>query len=404
MCTALVLAFLLAWQGNPYNDGLKALDEKRYDAAVEDFTKAIAADASDYTAHFNLALAYGLLRKDAEAAVEYRKTLELKPGLYQAQLNLGMLLVRDGQNAEAKTVLSAAVAQKPQEFRPNYLLGEALLGEKQPAEAEKLFTSALAIDPKSAAAELGLARALARQDRLADAAPHFQKAGDLDPKFNDGLLELAGLYEAARKYPEAAELYAKFPGDPAAREHLASMLLAGGKTADSVKEFEAVVAQSPTPANRAALADAYVLNKQPDKAQPLVEQLLQADPGNYQLILMNARILRDQRKFQPAAQAFYQALRIKPDVPETWSDLAGILVLIDDYGHALAALDKVRALNGEKPGHIYLRAIIYDKVRQIKPALASYKEFLAVSGGKYPDEEFKARQRARILQTELDKR
>src|SRR6185312_3320789 len=100
MCTALVLAFLLAWQGNPYNDGLKALDEKRYDAAVEDFTKAIAADASDYTAHFNLALAYGLLRKDAEAAVEYRKTLELKPGLYQAQLNLGMLLVRDGQNAE----------------------------------------------------------------------------------------------------------------------------------------------------------------------------------------------------------------------------------------------------------------------------------------------------------------
>ena len=34
MCTALVLAFLLAWQGNPYNDGLKALDEKRYDAAV----------------------------------------------------------------------------------------------------------------------------------------------------------------------------------------------------------------------------------------------------------------------------------------------------------------------------------------------------------------------------------
>ena len=217
-------------------------------------------------------------------------------------------------------------------------------------------------------------------------------------------MELAALYEAAKKYPEAAELYAKFPDDPGAREHLASMLLAGGKTADSVKQFEAVVAQSPTSANRAALADAYVLNKQPDKAQPLVEQLLQTDPGNYQLILIYARILRDQRKFQPAVQEFEKALRIKPDVAETWSDLAGILVLIDDYGHALAALDKVRALHGEKPGHIYLRAIIYDKARQIKPALASYKEFLAVSDGKYPDEEFKARQRARILQMELNKR
>lgn len=404
MWTAAVLALVLAWQGNPYNDGLKALDEKRYEAAVEDFTKAIAADASDYTAHFNLALAYGLLRKDAEAIAEYRKTLELKAGLYQAQLNLGMLLVRNSRGGEAVPVLAAAVARKPAEFRPNYLLGEALLGEKQPAEAEKSFQAALAITANSSAAELGLARALAQQNRLADAALHFQKAAELDPKYNDALLELAGLYEAARQYPEAAALYAKFPDDPGAREHLATVLLAGGKTADSVKEFEAVVAKSPTPANRAALADAYVLNKQPDKAQPLVEELLRTDSNNYQIILMYARILRDQRKFQPAAQEFYKALKIKPDAAETWSDLAGILVLVDDYGNAMAALDRVRALHGEKPGHVYLRAIIYDKVRQLKPALASYKQFLEEAGGKYPDEEFKARQRARIIQTELNRR
>lgn len=52
-----VLAALLFFQtAGPAADGLKALDEGRYDAAAQSFTKAIEADPSDYTAHFNLAL------------------------------------------------------------------------------------------------------------------------------------------------------------------------------------------------------------------------------------------------------------------------------------------------------------------------------------------------------------
>src|SRR5579863_2397114 len=115
--TALVL--FLAFQANLSEQGLKALDEKRYDAAVASFTQAIAADPKDYSAHFNLALADSLLGKDAEAIAEYKKTLELKPDLYQAQLNLGISLLRQKHPADAVPVLTAAVAQKPKEYRPN---------------------------------------------------------------------------------------------------------------------------------------------------------------------------------------------------------------------------------------------------------------------------------------------
>jgi tetratricopeptide (TPR) repeat protein len=402
--TAAALALFLAWQGNPYDDGMKALDEKRYEAAVENFTRAIAADGSDYTSHFNLALAYSLLKKDSEAVTEYRKTLELKPGVYQAQLNLGMLLIRDRQTAEAETVLAAAVAQRPLEFRPIYYLAEAQLADASYAEAEKSYLAALTIDAKSAAAELGLAHAIAKQNRLPDAVPHFEKAAELDPKYNDGLLELAGLYEDAKDYAKAGELYAKFPDNPAAQEHRAAMLLAAGQASAAVKQFEAAVAQSPTEGNRLALVDAYLVNKQPEKALPLIEQLLQAKPADYNLIVNHARVLRNMRKFNPAIQEFFKAAQMKPDEPENWSELAVLLVLQDDYGRALGALDRVRALHAEKPGHIYLRAIVLDKVHQIKPALATYKEFLAASEGKNPDEEFKARQRVRILENQLNRR
>jgi hypothetical protein len=81
-----------------------------------------------------------------------------------------------------------------------------------------------------------------------------------------------------------------------------------------------------------------------------------------------------------------------------------MLILTEDYAQALAALDKVRALGAEKPAHHYFRAIVLDKHRQYKPALESYQRFLATSEGKYPDEEFKARQRVRIIEKELNKR
>jgi hypothetical protein len=53
---------------------------------------------------------------------------------------------------------------------------------------------------------------------------------------------------------------------------------------------------------------------------------------------------------------------------------------------------------------LYFRAISYDHLHMLKDAVAAYNKFLASSQGKNPDEEFKARQRARILQEQLDKR
>src|SRR5271166_4802423 len=123
--TALLVLFL-AFQSNYYEQGVKALDDKRYQSAVDDFLKAIEAEPKDYTAHFNLALAYSLLGKDTEAVNEYRKVLELQPGLYQANLNLGITYVRLKQPSQAVPYLTDAVAGKPKEYRPNYNLASAL--------------------------------------------------------------------------------------------------------------------------------------------------------------------------------------------------------------------------------------------------------------------------------------
>src|SRR3954462_13599892 len=115
---AILAAFLLLQTPDYTADGLKALDENKVETAAQLFAKAVEADPKDYGAHFNLALAYSLLGKDSEGVAEYRKALELKPGLYEAELNAGILLMRQKNPADALPLLAQAAEQKPDEFRP----------------------------------------------------------------------------------------------------------------------------------------------------------------------------------------------------------------------------------------------------------------------------------------------
>lgn len=398
------LHLFLAFQSNFYERGLKAMQEQRYQAAVEDFTNAIAAEPKDYALHFNLALAYSLLNKDTEGIAEYRKVLELKPDLYQAQLNIGMLLLRQKQMAEAISPLTAAAGQKPKEFRPNFYLAEALGGAGEWAKAEDAYRVALELDPKSAPAESGLGRAIAKQDHLVEAEPHFRKAAELDPAYKDSLLELAASFESHNQPDGAIQIYRQFPENAGAQERIGALLIKEGKAAEAVEKLEAAVGSSPTTANKAALATAYLKNKQPDKAFPLIQQLLQGQPNDFELRMVYGRLLRDSRKFPEASQQFYRATQLQETSPEAWSELAATLVMAENYPAALGSLDKLAALHAEKPGHVYLRAIVLDKIKQQKPAVESYERFLSMSNGQSPDEEFKARQRVRILKKELSKR
>ncbi|MGC8794904.1 MAG: tetratricopeptide repeat protein [Bryobacteraceae bacterium] len=401
---AATLWLALAQQPDAAQQGLKALEENRYEEAAAWFARAVQSDPNDYGALFHLALAESLLGKDEEAIAGYKRVLELKPGLYEAELNLGILLLRRKRADEAIPHLESAVRQKPEAARARLHLGLALLETGRYEQAQQALQEAVKLEPGSALAHLGLARALARRDRIEEAAPHFRKAAELDASFQDALAELAALYEAKGKREEAIALYARFPENPGARERLGQLLLEAGHPQEAIPHLEWAVTHSPTRANRTALAIAYSRSGQPDKALEQMRQAIATAPDDPELHLLYGRLLRDQKRFAEAAGEFHRYAQARPDSLEGWNELAAMLVSLGQHTEALKALDRVRALGGETAGHHYLRAIVLDKMRDYKGALAAYQAFLAASQGKFPDEEFKARQRVRIIQKELERR
>jgi tetratricopeptide (TPR) repeat protein len=243
-----------------------------------------------------------------------------------------------------------------------------------------------------------------QESKLSDGAEHFRAAASLDPQYKGGLLELAAAYEKSKQLPEAAEIYRQFPENPAAKERLGQLLLQVGNFTAAIPRLEAAVKESPSVANRLALADAYKLNKQTDKAVEQLQFAVASGPSNYDLRMDLGRELRDQRKFVLAAQQFAAAAKLRPDSVKAWNELAAVLVVNEDYAGGLAALDRVRALGQEVPGDLYYRAISLEKLRQPKPAMEAYRQFLATDGGKMPDQEFQARQRVRIIESELNRK
>lgn len=397
-------AFLVApGQAVSQQEGLQALERHDYKQAEQIFSKLAAGDPKDYAALFNLALAETALKKDGEAAEHYKQVLTLKPRLYEAELNLGMLYLGDQRPADAVPLLREAETQKPDQARPKRYLGDGLFATGDFAGAADAYRKALALDPKMAAAELGLGQSLERQGKLDDALPHYRQAATLDPKLNSYLLELAVAFSKANRPNEAISLLKNFPNDVGAREELGRLYLASNRPADAVQEFEAAAQISPTPANRLALATAYLKNNQSDLAAPILVQALAADPNDYDLRMAIGRIDRDKRDYASAADQFSSAARLRPDSVEAWNEAASAFVLAGLYPQALSALDRVHALNAEKAGNFYLRAIVLDKLHQVKPALASYQRFLQLSQGEHPDQEFLARQRSRILEREASR-
>lgn len=399
---ALLFAFHLA--PDLQEDGLKALERKEYPQAEQIFTKLIAQDPKDYSAFFNLALAESLLNKPEQAAEHYKQTLALKPKLYEAELNLGLLYLQQKQYAEAIPHLQAVVEQKPNQLRSRLYLADAQLATNQFPAAQQNYEAALKLDAKSAPTELGLGQSLMKQGKLDEALPHYNQAAVLDASFKEYLVELSSAFEKEGRKDEAISLLKQFPENVAVREQLGQIYLSEKKPDLAIPEFAYAVEKSPTTANQLALATAYLQNKQPDQAAPLVEKLLAANPNDFDLQLLAGRLTRDHRDFRNAANRFLAAAKLKPDSDEAWSELAGACIMAELYPQALMALDQVRRLNAEKPGHFFFRAIVLDKLQQPKPALESYQKFLALSQGKSPDEEFKARQRVRILEKEVNRR
>ena len=396
---------------NPLND---LLDEAQADIDKNDFTAAIAplqkfiAEKPDVAfAHFQLAYVYTALKRPDDAQPEYEKCLALDPKMPEAQLNLGILLL-DRDPKSAVPPLQKSVELLPSQSRPRFLLGLAQERSADYAAAAQSFEGAARLDPKDSDALLELGRVYLKLDRPADAEPKFRAALALDSASPEALHGLALALDAQKK-PGAIPAYRAYlavrPQDAAAHSRLVHCLVEQGQGDAAAAELEKDPAgTSPTLDDLKLRADIEIAQKRFDAAISTLKQAVALAPKDAQLHAGLGRTYMQVRDFPNAERELKLALQLDRTNITYAKDLSSTYYLAGNYAATLALLDAIAKAETPSAGTWFIRALCYDKLGQVQPALDAYRKFLELDGNKNPDQVWQANQRIHVLEKMAEKK
>jgi predicted Zn-dependent protease len=126
--------------------------------------------------------------------------------------------------------------------------------------------------------------------------------------------------------------------------------------------------------------------------------LLAASPEDPALLVAHGQNLVRQLRYAEAFAAFDKATKLDPASGDGWSGLAFAASRTNQPSITLHALTMRSKYLPEVPSTYFLWATSYDSMHERTEAISYYHHFLESSAGKFPDQEWQARQRLLLLE------
>jgi Tfp pilus assembly protein PilF len=268
--------------------GVVALQDKRYEAALEALRCAVAADAKQAHYHSNLALAYRGLGRLAEAEGALGDALRVDPASAEIHNNRGTVLLE---------------------------LGRA-------ADAEAAWRDAIRLQPRHADAHANLGTVMQRAARWDEAERALWKALELDPRHRLARTNLGLVYHAQQKWAEAEEVWRALlrvdPGSAEAHNALGALLFEQGRTLEAEGPLREAIRLKPAYAEALTNLGAVLVElDRAAEAEPSLREAVRLGPQSSKALNNLGVALQALERSTEADALFAEALRIKPDHART---------------------------------------------------------------------------------------
>ncbi|GAC1644015.1 MAG: hypothetical protein NVS9B15_00820 [Acidobacteriaceae bacterium] len=331
-----------------------AIENRDFAGAVELLQKYTTAKPDDYRGWYTLGYANSELNSADAAISDYKKALAIKPDLFEANFDLGSLLARSGRRDEAIALLEKATTETPsagdaaQQKRAKASAWTAVGALRSGDAAKQAYEQALALDAENEEARRGLA--------ISTSCPPGQIK--TVTKTASQTSDVAGCIPATTE--TLAQHNAANPGDTAA----ASLL-----------------------------AHQYIESKDYAKAEPLMKQVVAANPRDANSHFRYGVVLEHLLRNTEAEEELLKAVQLDPKLADAYGDLAIVAANNKKYALSMKALEFRGKYLPENSGTYFLRATNLDHLQQVKPAAMMYRKYLDVSKGESPDNDWKAKHR-----------
>lgn len=197
----------------------------------------------------------------------------------------GYAYLEVGRHELALTEFQRSLQENPDNKWAHYYLGVTYDKLGKPAEAEKYYSEAIDIDSDFSEAYNALGVVYSKQQKWKDAIRNFQKA--LDNKLYSTryipYLNMGDVYMSQGNHQKAVEAYTeskRYEKIDFIIIKLGEALFESGKTKDAIREFQEVIAMSPTnPLARYRLAVAYLKDGNRNAALAEFKKTVELAPG-----------------------------------------------------------------------------------------------------------------------------
>ena len=176
------------------NMGVSLRNEGKFEEAAVQYRRAIELNPSNLGAHYNLANTLLALNRLDEAIVEFRLALRLDPSRYEVRTNLANTLVRVGRLDEAATEYELALESKPDAADTVKNLALTLERQGEVDRAAGQWRRLLELKGDHALAHYHVGLILAQRDEVEAAIGHLKQAAEARGDWADPHYALGGIY------------------------------------------------------------------------------------------------------------------------------------------------------------------------------------------------------------------
>ncbi|MCV2867315.1 tetratricopeptide repeat protein [Defluviimonas sp. WL0002] len=362
-----------------HDDGLRALR-----AAVA------AAGPDEDVITLKLALAHMLKATghDAEMLAEVQDILAREPQETEALKLKAGWLIADDQTGEAIGILHGAIGIAPQDPEVMTLLSEAHSRDGDRDRARQMLSLAARASGLAPAETLRYARYLSTEgDGLAAEsvliAALRRAHGDI------ALLdELGRVYIEMKDWPRARDVARALDRSDEDRARALSVPIWTAVHAAEGPEGAVLTyldtlsrAAADSSSVQLAIVKAYLDAGQPGGALRIADRLLQAEPGNTQLLFVSAMARERAGQLAAAASGYRAIIESGQANPEVWTGLARVLTLLPGrLDEAAAVLDRALGAFPGNPALLWIRAGVHESRQEYDSAIRIYELLYALDG------------------------
>ncbi len=384
-----------------------AIVKSDWKSAAAQLDTWLSAHPTDPRALFDAGYVADNLDHLEDATTLYRRAIDANPNSFESHLSLGLLLARHNNLEDARPEFIAASQLDPGDAGPpakaQAFRALARIDSKSDTSlASTELLEALKITPETESDTLLSAHIAenAGEPDIAEAA--YRRALASHPGSAAATSDLVHLLIARQKYPEAESLLrdalAKSPDDPVLTAQLATVLV-GEDKAEALPLIQKLHDQHPNDDSITRML-ARILSDAGDASgsDHLYLALLKSSPNDPALLVAHGQNLIRQLQYAPAFAIFLQATQLDPANGDAWSGLAFAASRTNQPAVTIHALTMRSKYLPELPSTYFLWATAYENLHQKDQAAAYYHHFLDASAGKFPDQEWQARQRLKLLE------